>query len=301
MGVIMGSPSPFEIGRAIGNNFQKSQTKQRDSSAIEAILSEAMASGTPESLQNSIGKILSQVSPERQGVAVQFLQNAYQNVQKRNETAKQEALAKQAAQEAGYTHGVPPQVAAQQLKDRAKGQRLQQYGLGGDANAPANLPNAENGTPPYLGGVPGSQGGQAENPNLTPQPKPPGSVFKRMTDDQLVTLTGAPDREVSEPAKAELKRREEERKIDQKGKENWTKFGMERAKKVLDKAEEIALGLPVKNTALKLMVDSIANKDLSFWSPDNLAEITGIEAFRSPEGALFKTAAKEYFLGNISR
>lgn len=306
----MGSPSPFDIGRTIGNNFQKSQTKQRDSSAIEAILSEAMNSGTPEALQNSIGQILSQVSPERQGVAVQYLQNAYQNVQKRNETSKQEATQRQAAQQAGYTYGVPPQVAAQQLKDKSKGERLQQYGLGGDANTPANLPNAENGTPAYLGGVPGGQQGQGQNQNSpdSQQQQPPqqqqqpgGSVFKRLSDDQLVTLTGAPDREVSEPAKAELKRREEERKIEQKGKENWTKFGMERAKKVLDKAEEVAHGLPVKNTALKLMVDSIASKDLSFWSPDNLAEVTGIEAFRSPEGALFKTAAKEYFLGNISR
>lgn len=298
----MGSPSPFDIGRTIGNNFQKSQTKQRDSSAIESILAEAMSTGTPEALQNSIGKILSQVSPERQGVAVQYLQNAYQNVQKRNDTSKQEQIAREAAKQAGYTHGAPAQVQAQQVKDAAKQGRLAQYGLGGDNNAPANLPNAENGTPPYLGGVPGNQRQEGEqNPNLTERPKPPGSVFKRMTDDQLVTLTGAPDREVSEPAKAELKRRDEERKIDQKGKENWTKFGMERAKKVLDKAEEISQTLPVKNTALKLMVDSIANKDLSFWSPDNLAEITGIEAFRSPEGAIFKTAAKEYFLGNISR
>src|SRR5688500_3809912 len=99
MGVIMGSPSPFEIGRLIGNNFQKSQAKQRDSSAIEAILSEAMSSGTPEALQNSIGKILSQVSPERQGVAVQYLQNAYQNIQKKNEMSKAEAEGKRAAQE----------------------------------------------------------------------------------------------------------------------------------------------------------------------------------------------------------
>lgn len=292
----MSSPSPFEIGRLVGNNLNKSFSRQRDNSAIETILSEAMNSGSPESLQNSIGKILSQVSPERQGLAVQYLQNAYNNIQKRNEATRLEGIQKQAAQEGGYTFGAPPQVQTQQLKDKAKQQRLSQYGLGGDPNAPSNLPNADNGTPQYLGGA----GGET-SPNTPQMPKPGESVFKRLNDDQLVTLTGAPDREVSEPAKAELKRRDEDRKANLKKNENWTKFGMERAKKVLDKAEEIAHSLPVKNTALKLMVDSIANKNLGFFSPDNLAEITGIEAFRSPEGALFKTAAKEYFLGNISR
>lgn len=295
----MGSPSPFEIGRLVGNNLHKSQAKQRDSSAIEAILSEAMNSGTPEALQNSIGKILSQVSPERQGVAVQYLQNAYGNIQKKQEASRQEANQRQAAQDAGYTFGVPPQVAAQQLKDKAKGQRLQQYGLGGDANAPSNLPNAENGTPAYLGGA-GQEGaqnmGQPQN-----QPKTPENVLEKMPDHQLRLLTGHPDREISEPAKAILKGRDEERNLTQKKNENWTKFGMERAKKVLDKAEEIAQSLPVKKTALNLMKSALTSRNLGYFTRDNLAELTGIEAFRSPEGAVFKTAGKEYFLGNISR
>lgn len=310
----MGSPSAFEIGRLVGNNFQRSQTKQRDSSAIESILSEAMNSGNPESLQNNIGKILSQVSPERQGVAIQYLQNVYGNIQKQNEARRSEQSQRQAAQEAGYTYGVPPQVAAQQLKDRSKAQRLQQYGLGGDPNAPANLPNAENGTPSYLAGIPAELNSNVRKNRTTDEnmsnlsdiseqarKNSVVSPLENMSDQQLRLLTGHPDREISEPAKAILKGRDEERNLTQKKNESWTKFGMERAKKVLDKAEEIAQTLPVKTTALKLMVDSIANKNLSFFSPDNLAEITGIEAFRSPEGALFKTAAKEYFLGNISR
>lgn len=300
MGAIM-NPSPFELSRAIGSNISQAFQKGKDENAIESILSKASESGDPKILQDSISKILSQVSPERQGPAIQYLQNAYSNVQKKNEMNRQERQDREAAKEAGYTYGVPPQVAAQQLKDRAKGQRLAQYGLGGSQNALANLPNAENGTPPELGGISGAQGNLMANLNLPIQPTQSKSIFKKLNDDQLVTLTGAPDREVSEPAKAELKRRDEERKVEQKGKENWTKFGMDRAKKVLDRAEEISIGLPVKKTALKLMTDSIANKNLGFWTPDNLAEITGIEAFRSPEGALFKTAGKEYFLGNISR
>ncbi len=332
----MSSPSPFEIGRTVGNNIGNSLTKMRDNSAIESILAEAMSTGDPQVLQNSIGKILSQVSPERQGVAVKYLQDAYNNVQKKqekdraeeqgrmaaqkggytfgapsqvqaqelrnkaeiqaqnykkSEQTKLEGKEKDAAKGAGYTYGVPPAVAAQQLKDKSKNKRLSQYGLGTDQNSPPNLSKPENST---------SSPDNQEINQTTPS-NSTGSVFKKLSDDQLVTLTGAPDREVYEPAKAELKRRDEERNLKQKEKEGWTKFGMERAKKVLDKSEEIAQGLPVKKTALKLMTDSIANKNLGFWSPDNLAEITGIEGFRSKEGALFKTAGKEYFLGNISR
>lgn len=288
-------PSPFFIAQQTSNNLGNAFKKVREENSIENILNQAMNSGSPEILQDSIGKILSQVSPERQGTAIQYLQNVYNNVQKRNEASKLEKQGRQAARDAGYTYGAPNQVAAQQVKDKAKAQRLQQYGLG-DPNVPANLPNAENGTPAYLGDA-----GQEKNSNQTEQPKGPESVLEKMTDQQLRLLTGHPDREVSEPAKAILKGRQDETDLKQKKNENWTKFGMERAKKVLDKAEDIAQTLPVKNTALKLMVDSIANKNLSFFSPDNLAEITGVEAFRSPEGALFKTAAKEYFLGNISR
>jgi len=299
----MSSPSAFEIGRNVGNNLGNAFAKVKDENAIERILSDAMGSGDPEVLQNSIGKILSQVSPERQGVAMQYLQNAYSNVQKRQDQSKIEARDKAAAQEAGYTYGAPPQVQGQQVKDRAKEGRLSSYGLG--AQPGQQQPGGQMGQPgqmqPALAGNP-AQPAAGQPPQGAPQqPKQIGNVLEAMDDQQLRLLTGHPDREVSEPAKAILKGRDEERNLNQKKNDNWTKFGMERAKKVLDKAEDISHTLPVKKTALKLMVDSIANQDLSFWTPDNLAEVTGIEAFRTMEGALFKTAAKEYFLGSIAR
>lgn len=287
----------FLASREIGNNLGQAFKKSRDENAIESILSQAMDTGNPEVIQNSIGKILSQVSPERQGPAIKYLQSEYQNIERKKKMIQEQ----QAAKSAGYDYGVPPQVAAQQVKDSAKQQRLSQYGLGGDPRSQYNLPNAEDGTPSQLSGI---QGQQPEIPINNPQlaqKASPESVFRRFSDDQLVVLTGAPDREVSEPANAEMKRREEDRKIVQKEKEGWTKFGMERAKKVLDKTEEIAQSLPLKETALKMMKEAITSKNLGFWSKDNLAEITGFEGLRSPEGAIFKTAGKEYFLGNISR
>lgn len=305
----MSSPSPFAIGNQIGNNFANSRQQASDSSSIESILSDAMRSGDSKSYQNAIGQILSKVSPQNQGAAVQYLQNATQNLMKqdqlqyaRGQDQHKMQREQEAAEQGGYSPYAPPQVQAEQVKAKAKAQRLQQYGMGGgDPRSPENLPNAQNGTTPYLSGIPN----QEQDPNNSdlqqPTTETQQSPFKALTDDQLIQLTGAPDRELSEPAKAELKSRSDQKKIDLRTNENWTKFGRDRAEKVLDKVEDISHSLPVKTTALDLMEDAIANGNLEFFSNDNLAEITGISAFRTPEGALFKTAIKEFLLGNINR
>lgn len=279
----------FLAAQQAGNNFGNSFRRVNDENAIEGILSNAMQSGNPEDLQSSIGQILSKVSPERQGLAVQYLQNAYKNAVEKQKMAKQEVQAK----EYGIPSNLPPALQAQIYKENQKSQRLSQYGLGQSQNQ-TNQPN-------QMGAPSINQPNNQQNNQATSSLPNTSSPFRRLTDDQLVALTGAEDKEVSEPSKAELKRREEERKVDQKEKQVWTKFGMDRAKKVLDNAEEIAQTLPIKKTAHKLMTDAIANKDLGYFTLDNLAEITGVEGFRSKEGAIFKTAGKEYLLGSISR
>lgn len=284
----MSAPSPFDVSRAIANNVGRGAQTARDENAIERILSQASQSGNPQVMQDSIGKILSQVSPERQGPALQYLQNTYANIQQKQEKAKAESLGKTAAQQAGYTYGAPPQVQAQQAKDKAKSGRLAQYGLGG---------GQPQGQIPSIVGAP-----VASNPN---QPNPPvlptQSPFKNLTDDQLVIASGAPDREVSEPAKEELKRRAAERDLEQKKSDSTRKYHTEISQDILKENEKDARNIVEAESALGLMENAIAGKDLSFWSPDNLAELTGIEAFRSPEGALFKTAGKEFFLGTLTR
>lgn len=115
----MGAPSAFEIGRTVSNNLGNSFQKTRDNSAIESILSEAMQSGDPTVLQNSIGKILSQVSPERQATAVQYLQNTYNTLQQKQKEQKLETQGRAAAQEGKFTYGAPPQVQAAQVRNQA--------------------------------------------------------------------------------------------------------------------------------------------------------------------------------------
>ena len=127
------------------------------------------------------------------------------------------------------------------------------------------------------------------------------SGLRALSDDQLVMASGAPYLEIREPAKAELKRRADEKEIQQKEKDSNRKYQTEISQEILKDAEKEAKGLTESESALALMKDAIANRDMSFFSPDNLAEMTGIEGLRSKEGALFKTAGKEFFLGNLNR
>lgn len=287
----MSLPLPFVVAKGIGDNLASGMRQTRDENAIEKILSQAMSSGDPSVVQNSIGQILSQVSPDRQGPALQYLQNTFSNLQKKQEQQSQHKR----EQDAGLVPGINPTAQAAIYKEKAKGQRLQQYGLNGDPNAPSDQPTAGEGVSPYLNGEPSGQ------PNQQPKPQGIQSVFKKMTDDQLVLASGSPDREVSEPAKQELKGRQENRKIDQKKNSDVFKSDLARSDKVKERADAIAEQLPQKKSAVNLMKDAVANRNLGFFSPDNLAEMTGIEGLRSSEGAIFKTAGKEYFLGNIAR
>lgn len=289
----MGAPSPFEVSRAIGTNLNNSFNRVKDENAIERILSEANQSGDPAVLQGAISKILSQVAPERQGAAVQHLQSLTQNIQEKQKLQREEKeklRQREAATKYGVDADLPPALQAEIYKQKAKGDRLNSiYGTGGQPANPVGQPMAQP-----------QQQITGQEPSVN-QNVPQQSFLRGLSDDQLVLYSGHPDKEISEPAKQELKRRQEERTIDQKKEDSKIKRHTDLSQKVLEKADQIAEALPQKKSALGLMKDAIVNRDLSFWSRDNLAELTGIEGLRSQEGAIFKTAAKEYFLGNIAR
>lgn len=231
----MSFPNPFQIGREVGANIESAFTKVRDENAIESILSSAMSTGNPAVLQHSIGKILSQVSPERQGPAVQYLQNAMINIQNKQEKNRILQEEKNAAREAGYTYGAPAAVQTQQVKDRGKANRLSQYGLGGDVesngminpsgpppNVPNPLPNGQyDRTPSSLP----QQFPSIPQPQVVPPLQQQESVFRRLTDDQLIQAQTSPDQEIRNAAAAEQRRREAERKenrADLRGKRKET-------------------------------------------------------------------------------
>lgn len=95
----------------------------------------------------------------------------------------------------------------------------------------------------------------------------------------------------------ENRRRQEERSAASKDKQ--IEHGQKRAEKIIDKADSLGQELPLLESSIHAMEDAVLNEDLSFWSPDNLAEVTGVELFRTAKGAQFKTAAKNYFLNDL--
>jgi len=72
-------------------------------------------------------------------------------------------------------------------------------------------------------------------------------------------------------------------------------------KKYFEGLSDRADALPQKQAALQSMTSAIEGGDLGTFSPDYLAEITGIDAFRTPTGAAFVSSGKEYFLGSLKR
>lgn len=266
--------SPYEHGRQVGISFGAARQEASDQGNIKNILAEAQASGDPQVLQNSIGRILSSVSRENQPAAINYLQNMMQTTQEKQQ--QQQQFAREEA--AGLIPGINPTAQAAIYKENTKKQALQDY---------------------YGSGIGQSQ--QIMSDQQQPLVQPVENITKQRSVQQLIKDTGSPYKEISEPAKAQLQQFNEEQKIKQKQSSDVFKADLERSQKVLKEVDEVAAQLPQKESSLSLMNEALANKDLSFWSWDNLADKTGIEAFRSPEGALFKTAAKEYFLGNIKR
>lgn len=78
-------------------------------------------------------------------------------------------------------------------------------------------------------------------------------------------------------------------------------FAYKEAKPAIDRADTLRDQLPQAENALAVQRAAVQEGDLSFFSRDSLAELTGLEGFRSAEGAIFKSAGKEYFLNNLQR
>ena len=168
------TPSPFEVARGIGNNFGQSFKRVQDENVIDKVLAEAMNNPDPAILQQSIGQILSSVSPERQGPAVQFIQNRMQTLaqQKQNE-----ALTKE-----GVNPNLPPALQKSQYEGiQNKKQAQEIFGQ----QAPA---------------------GQANQQDQQP------FEWNKLTDEQLVRLRGV--KGYDKQADTEIKRRQEAAKLE---------------------------------------------------------------------------------------
>ena len=86
----------------------------------------------------------------------------------------------------------------------------------------------------------------------------------------------------------DLAERKVSRESEQKNVHNFISTSQKRASE-----------LPYQKNLLNVAKQSISEGKFGLLSPDNIAEMTGIEAFRTPGGEAFRTAIKEYFLQDI--
>lgn len=218
----MVSPS-FQIGQQVGNNFGKAFEQVNDQNTIDRIISDALETGDPEAFQDSMGKILSQVSPQNQGNAIKFLEMKTKSIaEKKTLQRKQQAYGK-----LGLDPDLDPAINAQLLKGQQRQQEIDEtYGpknpVGNQNTQPSqgmnqkNQPNPDQNTPinqPNLGeNTPINQPNQQQN----------RFDLSNVSDADLRARTGSSNLMISKPAKEELDRRKldvKESGLDRRAKE----------------------------------------------------------------------------------
>ncbi len=286
MGAIMNQG--FEVARHIGNNVASGFKEAKEQSAIDSILSSAMDTEDPAVLQQSIGRILSQVSPERQQPAIQFITQRVEGIKQQ----KQNMKTQQAYESQGFAPGMqhlPPALQSQIAKNQYY-QNQSDMIFGGNTGQNSGGFGQNTGQNP---GMPQSQPIQPQNQQGQQR------TIRDLSDNELTSLLTTPA--FSKAAQQVLTERADDKKIKNKSDTERDKRYGKRNDEIMKKNDESAASLPQQKATLDLMRNSIANKDMSFWTADNLAEQTGLDVFRSPESAIFKSQAKSYFLGDLER
>lgn len=122
------------------------------------------------------------------------------------------------------------------------------------------------------------------------------NAFQTIPDSDLSLLSGLPQG-VGEIAKSELQRRSNDKKHNLKVAE----FEYKRSGPILAEADALRKNMPTLRNSFDTLVNAVQEGDIGGFDLDYLANATGIEPLRSPKGALFLSAGKEFFLGNLSR
>lgn len=102
---------------------------------------------------------------------------------------------------------------------------------------------------------------------------------------------------LADPNLGRAEQKEEQFRIQQEA--PIRKSEIKRSEKFLDKIEDSRKSVQRAKSSLIAAETALADRDLGFFSRDNLANLTGVEALRSKEGAVFNAAAKNFFLADL--
>lgn len=78
------TPSPYEIGRSVGDSMGNIGQRYKDNTAIEDILTKASRTDNPREIERLMMQALTRVSPERQGPVLSILERKLDEIHKRS-------------------------------------------------------------------------------------------------------------------------------------------------------------------------------------------------------------------------
>lgn len=273
----MNSQLPYETGRQISNTFDRVNKQQKEENTIDKVLSEALASNNPKVFESSIAQILSKVSPENQKGAIDFLTNRSNQLFREQEKAK----TSEAYRKGGYREGLeylPEGLQKEEIKNKNNKELINNF-----LNSGKN-PNESN------------------SGNLNPLSLKTSKIetaSNGMTREQLTPFLNDPA--TSKMAESligeiDLKEKSKSKKDDLRVTNNY-----KTSNDALERANKLSNSVKKKENAIAIQKEAVKSGKLDFWSLNNLADVTGIDWLRDPNGAMFKTASKEFLFGNLER
>lgn len=121
--------------------------------------------------------------------------------------------------------------------------------------------------------------------------------------EQLAAFKGQPGQQgvLGNMAQAEIDRREKEKELGKKEFLEERKYHSGYTKELEKNANMLRDSIPKKESALNFARSAVETGNVSFFSPDKLADATGLDIFRTAKGAQLVTASKENLLSNMGR
>jgi hypothetical protein len=195
----------------------------------------------------------------------------------------------QALQELGIPANLPPELQKVALAEKLKGESKRQL-LGEKLGA---IKGVFGGNKSDLQQEIPSQ--QNNNQTIDPSNFPDEAILELAAIDPVLgrELRAAKDTALKEKNRIEKSKRDVF--------ESERSFHSGYSKKAEDEINQLRNVIPKKEMAFNFARDAIQSGNMSYLSPDKLADATGIDAFRTAKGAQLITAGKENLLNNLSR
>lgn len=268
--------SPYEHGRQVGMSFGAARQEASDQGNIKSILAEAQASGDPQVLQNSIGRILSSVSKENQPAAINYIQNMMASAQGKQDLARKNI----ALQKAGFQPDLPESLNKAVFENKINQEEYNKHFV--DMNQPNQVNQQDlRQLIPGQGNALGQDNAPVQNQQNIP---------RKRTTEELIRASASPNPNIARSALAELKQNQEERKANQSPFE--PESDKLEAKRVSELATEIENDYNIAKTEdMRLDRLNILDEKGDITAP---SIVKALDYFGLPIGILSNPATEEF-------